>query len=260
MDAQLEATYEGPESVQRRQMSLTMTNRIFLGQFNNWILELKGIASSRPETGACALASAMQMWAWTLDHLQKSQDASGEKLFQSNRQGVTFPMADALSWLLSARCQILDLLELEEKGPLNPNLAEGLPGTIAFLTDLCQVQSARAAGESSRICAELVFGYNQHPGWDTEGCQTCFQEVELEELEQDIAGIEAGALGYSDVVEKNGVHPVKRGPCARTSGLETFVSLRTRLDSCLTGSRLAKDRAAESLTKVMIPEALDYPQ
>ena len=34
--------------------------------------------------------------------------------------------------------------------------------------------------------------------------------------------------------------------------------LRTKLDGCLTGSQLAKDRAAEALTKVMIPAALDY--
>jgi hypothetical protein len=32
-----------------------------------------------------------------------------------------------------------------------------------------------------------------------------------------------------------------------------------RMDGSLTGARLAKDRAAESLQKVMIPEALDYP-
>jgi hypothetical protein len=42
--------------------------------------------------------------------------------------------------------------------------------------------------------------------------------------------------------------------------METFTQLRVKLDGCLTGARLAKDRAAESLTKVMIPEALDYPQ
>jgi hypothetical protein len=42
-------------------------------------------------------------------------------------------------------------------------------------------------------------------------------------------------------------------------GLEAFVQLRTKLDGCLTGSRLAKDRAAEALTKVMTREALDYP-
>jgi hypothetical protein len=41
--------------------------------------------------------------------------------------------------------------------------------------------------------------------------------------------------------------------------LQTFVNLRHRLDMCLTGSRLAKDRAATALSKVMIPEALDYP-
>jgi hypothetical protein len=32
-----------------------------------------------------------------------------------------------------------------------------------------------------------------------------------------------------------------------------------KLDGCLTGCRLAKDRAAEALTKVMTREALDYP-
>jgi hypothetical protein len=35
--------------------------------------------------------------------------------------------------------------------------------------------------------------------------------------------------------------------------------LRAKLDACLTGCRLAKDRAADSLTKVMTREALDYP-
>ena len=37
MDAQLEATYEGPEAVQRRQLSVTMTNELFLAQFRQWI-------------------------------------------------------------------------------------------------------------------------------------------------------------------------------------------------------------------------------
>jgi hypothetical protein len=43
------------------------------------------------------------------------------------------------------------------------------------------------------------------------------------------------------------------------TGLETYRTLRAKLDGCLTGSRLAKDRAAEALTHVMIPEAADYP-
>ena len=37
MDAQLEATYEGPEAVQRLQLSITMTNELFLAQFKQWI-------------------------------------------------------------------------------------------------------------------------------------------------------------------------------------------------------------------------------
>jgi hypothetical protein len=28
---------------------------------------------------------------------------------------------------------------------------------------------------------------------------------------------------------------------------------------CLTGARLAKDRAAEGVSQIMIPEVLDYP-
>ncbi len=122
----------------------------------------------------------MQMWLWTLQHLLKSTDADGEKLYQGARQGVTFPLADALCWLLASRSQILDVLELETKGPENPALAEALPGLLQFFTDLCHVQTARAAGEVGRICAELVFGYNRHPAWDTEGCASCYQSEDLE--------------------------------------------------------------------------------
>src|ERR1019366_2681165 len=259
MDCQLEATYEGPEVVQRRQLSVTMTDELFLAQFRQWIREMRLIANDRPGTGACALASAMELWLWSLQHLLKATDADGAKLYQTARQGVTFPLADALCWLLSARCQILDLLQLETQGPANPTVAEGLPGLLGFLTDLCHVQSARAAGEVGRVCAELVFGYNRHPAWDTEGCATCYQAGDLDAMESLIPGMASLARGYTDVIEQDGAHPPKAGPCARFEGLAQFSRLRTRLDGCLTGSQLAKDRAAEALTKVMIPEALDYP-
>jgi alkylation response protein AidB-like acyl-CoA dehydrogenase len=259
MDAQLEATYEGPESVQRRQLSVTMTDELFLAQFRNWIRELREIADTHPGTGACALATAMQMWLWTLSHLQKARDAAGDPLYGSARQGVTFPLADALCWLLASRSQILDVIELERQGPNSPTVAEGLPGLLAFLTDLCHVQAARAAGESARICAELVFGYNRHPAWTESDCSGCYRAEDLEILEQLIPGIPATARACSDVIESDGGHAAKAGPCARFDGMEAFTKLRVRLDGCLTGSRLAKDRAADSLTKVMIPEALDYP-
>jgi hypothetical protein len=78
-------------------------------------------------------------------------------------------------------------------------------------------------------------------------------------MESLIPGIASVACGYTDVIEKDGSHPAKAGPCVRLDHLDQFTRLRVRMDGCLTGSQLAKDRAAEALTKVMIPEALDYP-
>jgi alkylation response protein AidB-like acyl-CoA dehydrogenase len=256
MDAQLEATYEGPEAVQRRQLSVTMCNPLFLAQFKAWIEEMRRIASERPGTGACMLATAMGMWLWSLDRLQHNTDADGDRLYQSARQGVTFPLADALCWLLAARCQILDVIELERRGADDPAVAEGLPGLVNFMTDLCHVQSARASGEVSRICAELVFGYNRHPAWDEAGYSGCFHQDELESLEDVMPGI--GSYGL-DIIGNDGSHPTKAGPCAKCQGAEEFLSYQTKLATCLTGCRLSKDRAAEAISKIMIPEALDYP-
>ena len=129
----------------------------------------------------------MQSWLWTLNYLQKATDPAGDKLYHGQRQGVTFALADALCWLLASRAQILDVLELEANGPDDPVAAEGLEGTVQFLSDLCHTQAAQAAGEVSRICAELVFGYNCHPSWDEEEHRNCFLASELEELRGDHA-------------------------------------------------------------------------
>ncbi len=259
MDAQLEATYEGPEAVQRLQLSLTMTNELFLAQFAQWIDEMRAIASERPGTGACTLASAMKLWLWTLNHIQTAQDADGNKLYHKTRQGVTFPLTDALCWLLAARQFILDVIELETRGPSNSAVADGLEGTVAFFTDLCHVQAARAAGEVGRISAEIVYGYNRHPAWTGESCHACYSAEDLDSLEGVIPGIASSARGVSDVTEEGQAHPSKAGPCVCMTGFEEFVRLRAKLDGCLTGCRLAKDRAAQALTQVMTREALDYP-
>jgi alkylation response protein AidB-like acyl-CoA dehydrogenase len=259
MDAQLEATYEGPEAVQRLQLSITMTNELFLAQFARWIQEMLGVASERPGTGACTLASAMKLWLWTLKHIQTATDADGNKLYHKTRQGVTFPLADALCWLLAARQFILDVIELETQGTEHPAVAAGLEGTTAFFTDLCHVQSARAAGEVGRVCAEIVYGYNRHPAWTGESCHACYNAEDLDVLEGIIPGIASSARTVSDVAEEGEEHPPKAGPCVCMTGYEEFARLRAKLDGCLTGSRLAKDRAAEALTQVMTREALDYP-
>ena len=242
----------------RRQLSITMLNELFLSQFRQWIKDLRGVASRRPGTGACTLASAMELWLWTLGFLQKSKDADGKPLYHSSRHGVVFPFADALCWLLTSRQQILDLLELEEKGPENPVLAEGLAGFVNFFSDLCHVQAARSAGEVGRICAELVYGYNRHPDWCRDALETCFEGEQLDALDCIMPGIAGYGRAMGETVEADGSHATKAGPCPHTS-IQAFMVLRQRLDICLTGARLAKDRAATAVAKVMIPEALDYP-
>jgi alkylation response protein AidB-like acyl-CoA dehydrogenase len=256
MDAQLEATYEGPEAVQRRQLTVTMTSEVFLALFRAWTSQMRRIASGHPGTGACTLASAMNLWLWTLGYLQKTTDPTGGKLYHGQRQGVTFALADALCWLLASRYQILDVLELEARGGADAVAAEGLAGTVQFLSDLCHTQAAQAAGEVSRICAELVFGYSPHPAWDDPDHKGCFLASELEEYEETMPGITAMAV---DVLAIDGSHPLKAGPCAGCAGNSEFLRLQNKLSTCLSGCRLAKDRAAETVSKVMIPEALDYP-
>ena len=125
-----------------------------------------------------------------------------------------------LCWLLASRCQILDVLELEARGADDAVAAEGLAGTVQFLSDLCHTQAAQAAGEVSRICAELVFGYNCHPSWDEEEHRSCFLASELEEYEETMPGISAFAV---DVLAADGSHPPKAGPCAGCAGASEFL-------------------------------------
>jgi alkylation response protein AidB-like acyl-CoA dehydrogenase len=259
MDAQLEATYEGPEAVQRRQLSFAMTAPLFLAQYRLWLDEMRRLSSERPGTGACTLATAMQIWLWTLQHLQHATDPSGAKLYQSSRQGVTFPLADTLAWLLAARQQILDVLELEQCGRAIDAVAGHTDDVVPFLSDLCHVQAARTAGEVGRICTELLFGYRRHPAWDGPDRASCYVADELDALEDVIPGLAATARFYSDVLEIDGSHQAKAGPCANSDGLEPFMRMRAKMDGCLTGSRLAKDRAAEALTRVSIDETPAYP-
>ncbi|MCB2155933.1 acyl-CoA/acyl-ACP dehydrogenase [bacterium] len=258
MDSQLEATYEGPEAVQRRQLSVTMLSPVFIAQFKRWTRDMRRISAARPGTGACTLASAMDMWLWTLDHLQTAKDADGNKLYHGSRQGVTFPLADALCWLLAARQLVLDTMKVEDQGGMNPVLAEGLEGIVNFYQDLCHVQCGAAAGEVGRICAELIHGYNRHPAWDDQG-HCCFTDSEVEAIGAVVPGFGGGA-GIDDVEGDDGSHPMKAGPCVTCNrDIRPFLRLRVKLDGCLTGCRLAKDNAAHALTQIMIPEALDYP-
>lgn len=203
-DTQLEAIYEGPEAVQRRQISATAADAVFLARFKQWAAQMDTLAATRP--GAGAMAAGMKLWLHTFEFLNTHKDPDGRPLYHGKRHGVTYPMADALCWLLAARCFMYDIIELEEKGPMNPVVAEGLEGLLSFYNDMFAVQAARAAGEVSRVCSELVYGFQEAPVEDDE-----------------------------------------------------FLALKLAVDKSLAGAKLAKDRASQALTGVMIPEALDYP-
>jgi hypothetical protein len=186
-----------------------MSRPVFLQQFQTWIAHLRDVARVHPAMGAGTLATAMELWLWSREHLSTAKDAFGKDLYTNQRHGVTYPLADAVAWLVASYRLVLDILELITHGPENPALAEGIDGLINFYSELSHIHAATAAGESSRLCAELVYGYR------------------------------AGADACAD--------------------LAPFAALRARVDASLAGSKLAKDRAADSLSQVMIPEVLDYP-
>lgn len=258
MDSQLEATYEGPEAVQRRQLASAITNPVFLQAMKLWEGELKQIGGDDPQSGACTLGTAFDLWSWALQHLLEGTDAEGKPLYREYRHGVTFHMADAVCWLLAARSQLLDYEELVRKTAGRTDLGDAFAGQAQFFRDLARISAAHAASEVSRICTDLVFGYQRHPQWTD--CKACFHADHVAHLEETMPGIEGYAAGLGEVVGPHGSHAPKAGPCVKFDGLDAFEQKRRRLDGCLVESHLAKDRAARSLAAVVIPDALDYPR
>jgi hypothetical protein len=208
----------------------------FLSLLPDWIRELRTVASIRPDTGACTVATALELWFWTMKYFRTGDGARAESAPQAVDE-----LAEALCPLLAARCLALEI----QAG------ASGTPAEVQLRTDLCQVYASHASALAGAACAELVFGYRRHLVWDAEGCATCFAGDDLDDLEALMPGIASGARMSSDVIEADGSHPAKRGPCARFDGVDTFMRLRNRLDGCLTGVRIAKDRAATAIARSM---------
>jgi hypothetical protein len=187
-----------------------------------WIDEMRRVASRHPATGACAVGTALEMWAWTFDRLHAAAAESA-----APHDGSSVPMADALGLLLSARAFVLQAADAGDQ----------------LLVDMCHAHVVRTCGEVGRACAELVFGSLRHPAWEIDS-NSCYHAADLEMLEQYVPGLASCARAYSDVIEADGSHLDKAGPCVRFEGFEEFVRLRTRLDGCLAGGFIARQRAA----------------
>ena len=159
VDAQLEATYEGPEVVQRRQISVTMASPVFQEQVRLWIAELCALDAKKPGHGFAALADAFETWQWVYEFTKRTKDDAGKLLGNGQRHGVVFPLADALAWLCAARSFVADVQELAEKGPEHPVVGADIEGYVNTFTDLAHLQIGRTAGEVLRISGELVYGF-----------------------------------------------------------------------------------------------------
>lgn len=158
-DTQLAATYEGPEVVQRRQISETMANPVFLAQVDAWARELDACPRAA-ENGAAALAAALRLWAWTRAFAATAKDANGKRLGSSQRHGVVFPLADALAGLMAAKCFHADIKFLAQHGAENPVVADELPGYLNTFNDLLGTVVADVAGEAAKLCSGVVYGFN----------------------------------------------------------------------------------------------------
>jgi hypothetical protein len=211
----------GADADARDQLYETVTSPAAATLVRGWMRELRGIASEWPHSGACTVATALKLWTWTVD------------AFRTAHREALDELTALLAPLVAARAFILDVVA----GDSNAN------------QDLCHVYAAHVSALTGAACAEIVFGYRRHLTWDAEGCATCYVSDDLDELEAFIPGFSAGARTSIDVIEADGTHPAKRGPCAKTDGLEAFTRLRNRLDTCLTGSRIAKERAVAALAR-----------
>ena len=210
VDAQLEATYEGPEAVQRRSLAAAMEQDIFPAQWKNWIDELFASDSGR-NGSARILTAGMELWFWTYNFLRRGEGSGAEKRFPSQRQEISFPLADSLCWLLAARQLVLDVYELAgRRSKEDRNSRE--KDYVQLFGDLACVQSARAAGEVTRICGELVLGDEPECGKQSDEDPVVIRDksgfLELRAtLEHCLAGTQMAKRRAAEVVSRVTIPP-----------------------------------------------------
>ncbi len=157
-DMQLDATYEGPEAVQRRQISETMANPVFLAQVEAWAKAGEACPCAA-ENGAKAISAALRLWAWTQNFAKAAKDANGKRLGASQRHGVVFPLADALAGLMAANSFREDIKFLALNGADHSVVGPELQSYLNTFNDLLGTVAADVAGEAGKICAGVVYGF-----------------------------------------------------------------------------------------------------
>ncbi len=86
--------------MQRLQLSLTMTNDLFLAQFRQWVAEMRAVLRRAGHGGMCAGYGNAAMVVDSESSAHRQRCGRREAVSQV-AAGVTFPLADALCWLLA---------------------------------------------------------------------------------------------------------------------------------------------------------------
>jgi hypothetical protein len=139
MDAQLEATYEGPEAVQRRQLSVTMTNEVFLASFRSWIATCAASPRRNPDR---RLHAGHRDGALALDARAPAKEHRrlGAKLYSSNRQGVSSRWPTRCAGC-SPRAPDPRRARTRDERPGQRHRRRRARRLVNFFSDLCAVQA-----------------------------------------------------------------------------------------------------------------------
>ena len=201
MDAQLEATYEGPEAVQRRQLTLTMTSEFFLAQFR---------AVDRRDAADCSDRRDRGLHGGHGDE-DVAVDARLICRKPPIRREQAVSRAAAGRDLCAGRCAVLaGGLALPDSGCAGAGGARrgrsrwrprDWPERCSS-SPTCAMCRRRGRRARFRASAPSWFGYNRHPAWDEEGGRM-LPDSELDELEETMPGISRLAI---DVVGADGGH------------------------------------------------------
>ncbi len=204
---------------------------------SGWPSSMPGRAScatrstAYPGTGACALASAIELWLWTFRHLRVAPPTPTGRSSTSRRA-----RASPSSWptrsagCCAARQQILDAVALAERRPGGAGRGASRHGPL-LRGPLPRAGGAgrgrggahlRRAGPRLQPPPALGRGGVPRPA----GAPT-----RAEALEGIVPGLAGCAMDQVDQPPGQG-----RAPVRRCKGITDFRKLRVKLDGCLTGA------------------------
>lgn len=205
IDMQLEATYEGPECVQRRQLASSMRNSLFLAWLKNTSKYFSELSVKNDIQAGLVLAKTIDFWIECIAALENTKDYAGKFLYSEKRHATVYPFTDSISWIMAVSSLVMDIKELIEKSDSLGLDKKEIESIICFFKDLAIMQSVECGAELIKTMNLILLG--------------CKDEI---------------------------------------SEKENLLNLKKNLEASFGYYLQSKEAIMESLTKVVIPEVLDY--